>query len=53
MKETRCKNSGALLFHTEPQDLETIKLKEENKNLKTRLDKIELMLNDIIKDKHV
>jgi hypothetical protein len=48
MKESRCRNSGALLFHPTPEDLETISIKEENKALKERLEKLEILVKGLI-----
>ena len=53
MKETRCPNSGALLFTPEASELETIALKEDNKQLKERLDRMEILLQSLIKDSNV
>lgn len=47
MKETRCKNSGALLFHPSPEDLETISIKQENTDLKKRMDILERLVHNL------
>ena len=53
MKETRCSNSGALLFHPGLSELETLAIKKENKKLKNQLDKLEILVNKLIEDKNV
>lgn len=48
MKESRCPNSGALLFHPGPQELEHLKTREENQLLKEKVDKLEKMVMDLL-----
>lgn len=51
MKESRCKNSRALLFHPGPEDKETIDLKQKNKSLEDRIDALEEMVNKLLSKK--
>ena len=53
MIETRCKNSGALLFRPSGSEQETINIKKENKKLKDRLDKLEKLVLAMKDNNHV
>jgi hypothetical protein len=53
MKEHRCINSGALLFTPGPGDLETIRIREDNKALSEKVDRLEKMVINLLENKDV
>ena len=53
MKESRCKNSGALLFTPGPVENETIRIREDNKKLNEKVAKLEKLVNQLLENASV
>jgi len=52
MRETRCPNTGSLLFHPSPADLETIRIREDNELLKNKVDRLEKLVEQLLENQH-
>jgi hypothetical protein len=51
MNESRCSNSGALLFHPSASDKETLKIKADNKALTEKVERLEKLVLQMLEAK--